>query len=181
MICQNCGANIENGAAVCPSCGAPLTTRAAQPQNGFENNAQRNVVMPPPNFGQNKTYTVKKGKGIGWITFAKVMLWLAFAGIILCGLIVGIAVMSAGSLSAGIGNELGADINGPAAVAAGIFIIFGSVVLAFVAVCYGFILLDACTNLVNMNDNLAELITITADSKNTAERINASVYEILRK
>lgn len=174
MICQNCGANIENGAAVCPNCGAQ--------QNIPDINAQRTVVIPPPNLGQNKTYTVKKGKGMGWITFARVMLWLSFAGIILTGIIMGIAVMTGGALAAIPGNTYaGAAISGAAAVVAGIFIIIMSIVLAFAAVCYGFILLDACTNLANINDNLSELINITADNKNTSERINATVYEILRK
>ncbi len=181
MICNNCGANIENGATICPNCGTPLAVAGAQ-QNGFENNTQRTVVIPPPNLGQNKTYTVKKGKGMGWIMFAKVMLWLSFVGIILIGIIMGIAVMSAGSLAAIPGNPYGgAAISGAAAVISGIFIMIMSVVLAFASVCYGFILLDACTNLANINDNLSELINITADSKNTSERINATVYEILRK
>ncbi len=185
MICNNCGANIENGANVCPSCGAPVNAPVSQPQNGYTAPAQRTVVIPPPNLGQNKTYTVKKGKGGGWITFAKVLLWFSFATIVLMGIILGITVMSAGSL-ASIANQAAGDIivpaiSGAAAVIAGIFIMIGGVILAFVSVCYGFILLDACTNLISINDNLAELITITADSKNTAERINATVYEILRK
>lgn len=183
MNCLICGNPIEDGAKECPKCGAPVGAvpqyqeqHAPQPQGG--------MPLPPPNPGMSKTYTVKKGKGTGWITFAKVMLWLSFAGIIIMGIIMGITVMSVGSVSA-IASPYGdiamPAIGGAAAIIAGFFIIIISVVLAFVSVCYGFILLDACTNLVSMNDNLAELITITADSKNTSERINATVYEILRK
>lgn len=183
MNCLICGNPIEDGATECPKCGAPVGATSPQ-YNEMNAPAFQGAPVPPPNFVPNRTYTVKKGKGTGWITFAKVMLWLSFAGIILMGIITGITVMSVGSISAvssPYGDIAMPAIGGAAAIIAGFFIIIISVVLAFVSVCYGFILLDACTNLVSMNDNLSELITITADSKNTAERINANVYEILRK
>lgn len=197
MICKNCGKEIPDGTKFCTECGAvnesasspaqaPAPTPVAAPVQ--QTVVQRTVTVPAPTPVQKKTYTVKKGKGSGWIVFARILLWLSFAGIILWGITMGIVMIAAGAAGGGSGiqeAEIGGfvipAVSGSAMILAGIFTMLGSVILAFVTVCGGFILLDACVNLKNMNDNLCEIIKISAENNNTGEKINATLYEILRK
>ena len=116
-----------------------------------------------------------------------------FAGIILVGVCSGVMLILTG-LS---GNDINVNMypdeyyyyyspeairfEASYAIVAGIGLIIGSIILAFITVCSGFLAIDACLNIKNINDNLTELIKINAETGNTTEKINAAVLEIMKK
>jgi len=179
--CKKCDAPILEGMETCPICLTPVKENIPQSPNPNRPTIQPNAVQ--------RTFSVKPGKGGGWIVFAKILLWLLFAGIILIGISSGIMLIFTGLSSTGSVNVpeeyyyyYGAmRVEPMLAVISGITVIIISIILAFVTVCSGFLAIDACLNLKNMNDNLSELIKISAETGNTSEKINAAILEIMKR
>lgn len=186
--CKKCDAPILEGMDSCPIC---LTTVEENNQPASPAPVEQQQSVQPKQI--KRTFTVKPGKGGGWIILAKIILWLVFAGIILVGVCSGVMLILTGST----GNDLNMNmypdgyyyyyspeairVEASYAIILGIGIIIGSVILAFITVCSGFLAIDACLNLKNINDNLTELIKINAETGNTTEKINAAILELMKK
>ena len=185
MICKKCGAEITENVKFCTNCGTNTEIIEEKQIEQIPSPAP----APQPQMAPKRMYSIKTGKGGGWIVFAKILLWLLFAGIILIGISSGIMLISTGLSSTGSVNVpeeyyyyYGAmRVEPMLAVVSGIAVIIVSIILAFVTVCTGFLAIDACLNLKNMNDNLSELIKISAETGNTSEKINVAVLEIMKK
>ena len=182
--CKKCDAPILDGMETCPICSTPVKENSTPPAAPQRPAVQHNAAK--------RTFSVKPGKGGGWIILARIILWLVFAGIILIGVCSGVMLILTGGMSASDANmnfypndyyySPGAvRFEAEYAIFAGICLIIGSIILAFITVCSGFLAIDACLNLKNINDNLTELIKINAETGNTTERINAAVLEIIKK
>lgn len=201
MICKNCGAEIADDAKFCTHCGKNADEFKQDTTTLESQDVVKPVYQPmitaqqQPVYQNRRTFSVKTGKGGGWIVFAKVLLWLFFATIIIVGSTVGVIMIAAGTNGGIETYDYDSDMyyypfeddivltseEAVYTITAGISIIIASIVFAFVMVCGGFMAIDACLNLKNMNDNLSELIRITAETGNTTERINAAVTEIINK
>ena len=51
MTCQNCGAQLNEGAAFCPNCGTPVSQTQTQPQQQYAQ-PQQQYTQPPQQYNQ---------------------------------------------------------------------------------------------------------------------------------
>lgn len=146
IFCPACGESVEADGTFCPSCGKPLQQQSepawqAPPAPDFNNQQPNygNAYVPQP--GPMYEAGGKTGKGMGWIVFMRVILWLVFAGIVISGLVLGVEVM-----------DYEAEL--------GLAYIFGSILTGFLVVAGGMIALNNATNLRSIAMNTAKTVEI---------------------
>ena len=83
----------------------------------------------------------KTGKGMGWIVFMRVILWIIFAGMVIAGLVAGVNVFDYDELM-------------------GIAYILGGILSAFIVVAGGMIALNNATNLRSIAMNTAKTVEL---------------------
>lgn len=88
----------------------------------------------------------KTGKGMGWIVFMRVILWIIFAGMVVAGAVFGIEVFDHDELM-------------------GIAYILGGILSAFIVVAGGMIALNNATNLRSIAMNTAKTVELLQDIK----------------
>ena len=101
------------------------------------------VYAPQPRMSDER-YVGKTGKGMGWIVFMRVILWIIFAGIIVSGVVMGLRMF---------------DYDEVLAIA----YILGGVFSAFITVAAGMILLNNATNLRSIATNTAKTVELLQD------------------
>ena len=109
-----------------------------------------NPGYAPPAYPQQpmpvNEFSGKTGKGMGWIVFMRVILWIIFAGMVIAGLVMGIEIFDHDELMA-------------------IVYILGSVLSAFIIVAGGMIALNNATNLRSIAMNTAKTVELLQQIK----------------
>ena len=169
-FCRFCGAPVEADEAPKAPEGQPAAQEApkAAPQaapKAAPQAAPQQPKMPPVNPGYvppvNPGYAPpvypqqpmpvyefsgKTGKGMGWIVFMRVILWIIFAGMVIGGLVAGVEVFDHDELM-------------------GIVCILSGVLSAFIVVAGGMIALNNATNLRSIAMNTAKTVELLQDIK----------------
>lgn len=170
IVCPNCGKYINGNEAFCPYCGTSTKTEQPQqsaqqesaPQNAPQQPRQSapqavpvytNPSYAPPVYPQQPVapsyeFSGKTGKGMGWIVFMRVILWIIFAGIVITGLVYGIEMFDYRD------GEL-----------YGILCILSSVLTGFIVVAGGMIALNNATNLRSIAMNTAKTVELLQEMK----------------
>lgn len=104
-----------------------------------------NPGYAPPVYPQQpmpvNEFSGKTGKGMGWIVFMRVILWIIFAGMVIAGLVAGVNVFDYDELM-------------------GIVYILGGILSAFIVVAGGMIALNNATNLRSIAMNTAKTVEL---------------------
>ena len=100
--------------------------------------------QPNPVFYQK---TGKTGKGMGWIVFLRVILWIMFAAIVITGIVLAIQWLYWEPLMS-------------------VLYFFGSILLAFITVAGGMIALNNATNLRSIAMNTALTVELLQKQEN---------------
>lgn len=101
------------------------------------------VYAPQPRMSGER-YVGKTGKGMGWIVFMRVILWIAFAGIIVYGVVMGMELFDYDEMLA-------------------LAYILGGIFTAFITVAGGMIMLNNATNLRSIATNTAKTVELLQD------------------
>ncbi|MGM9523394.1 MAG: zinc-ribbon domain-containing protein [Faecousia sp.] len=129
---------------------APQQPRQSAPQPQAVPVYTNPSYAPPVNAQQpaapSYEFNGKTGKGMGWIVFMRVILWIIFAGMVIAGLVVGIEVFDRDEVMA-------------------IVYILGSVLSAFIIVAGGMIALNNATNLRSIAMNTAKTVELLQQIK----------------
>ena len=158
ITCPRCGKLIEGKEAFCPYCGASTKNAAAAPAAQPNPTAQKQsyappTYTPPVNQGyappaypqqppvQSYEFSGKTGKGMGWIVFMRVILWVIFAGMIIAGIVLGVECFD-------YDEEIG------------LLYILGGILSAFITVAGGMIALNNATNLRSIAMNTAKTVEL---------------------
>ena len=86
-------------------------------------------------------FSGKTGKGMGWIVFMRVILWIIFAGMVIAGLVAGVNAFDYDELM-------------------GIVYILSGILSAFIVVAGGMIALNNATNLRSIAMNTAKTVEL---------------------
>lgn len=123
---------------------------APQPQAVpvYTNPSYAPPVHPQQPIAPSYEFSGKTGKGMGWIVFMRVILWIVFAGIVITGLVYGIRMFDYRD------GEL-----------YGILCILSSVLTAFIVVAGGMIALNNATNLRSIAMNTAKTVELLQEIK----------------
>lgn len=161
IVCPACGKYINGDEAFCPYCGTSTKTEKpqqnAQPQQSVPQpqaaNIYANPGYVPPVYPQQPVvpsyeFSGKTGKGMGWIVFMRVILWIVFASIVITGVVYGIKFFDYRD------GEL-----------LGLLCILGSVLTAFIVVAGGMITLNSATNLRSIAMNTAKTVELLQEMK----------------
>ena len=162
--CSGCGKIINGEEAFCPYCGTSTKGDAVPQDTQQHTSAQQPYTAPigtppvspsyvPPVYPQQPAapsyeFSGKTGKGMGWIVFMRVILWIIFAGIVITGLVYGIKMFDYRD------GEL-----------YGILCILSSVLTAFIVVAGGMIALNNATNLRSIAMNTAKTVELLQEIK----------------
>lgn len=149
VTCANCGKQVEGNVAFCRECGAPLKaapTRPTTPPPVYTNPA---APQPYPQNAPMPAYepAAKTGKGMGWIVFLRVILWIVFAACVISGLSLGIQAMDFGDTGIGF------------------LFILGGILVGFMAVASGMVALNNATNLRTIASNTAKTVELLQKMK----------------
>lgn len=150
VTCANCGKQVEGNVAFCRECGAPLK---AAPTRPTPPPVYTNPAAPQPQpYPQNAPMSAyepaaKTGKGMGWIVFLRVILWLVFAACVISGLSLGVQAMDIGETGVGF------------------LIILGGILVGFMAVASGMVALNNATNLRTIASNTAKTVELLQKMK----------------
>lgn len=173
IVCPSCGKYINGEEAFCPYCGAPAKTEkmqqqsvpqqrtapqqsAPQPRQSapqpqavpvYTNPSYQQPAYPQQPAAPSYEFNGKTGKGMGWIVFMRVILWIIFAGIVVAGVVVGIEAFD------------------HAAELLGIAIMLGGVLSGFIIVAGGMIALNNATNLRSIAMNTAKTVELLQQIK----------------
>lgn len=123
---------------------------APQPQAVpvYTNPSYAPPVHPQQPIAPSYEFSGKTGKGMGWIVFMRVILWIVFAGIVITGVVYGIRMFDYRD------GEL-----------YGILCILSSVLTAFIVVAGGMIALNNATNLRSIAMNTAKTVELLQEMK----------------
>ena len=103
-------------------------------------------VYPQQPAVPSNEFTGKTGKGMGWIVFMRVILWIIFAGMVITGVVMAIEIIDYDVLIA-------------------VGYILGSVLSAFIIVAGGMIALNNATNLRSIAMNTAKTVELLQQIK----------------
>lgn len=169
IVCPGCGKYISGDEAFCPYCGKSTKPEKAQqqsvPQQQSAPQQRQSAPQPqaipvytnpgyvPPVYPQqpavpSNEFTGKTGKGMGWIVFMRVILWIIFAGMVISGVVYGIEMF----------NYRDGEL-------LGIACILGSIFSAFIVVAGGMIALNNATNLRSIAMNTAKTVELLQQIK----------------
>ncbi|MGM9554222.1 MAG: zinc ribbon domain-containing protein [Faecousia sp.] len=175
IVCSSCGKYISGDEAFCPYCGKSTKPEKVQQQSAPQQQSvpqqqsapqQRqsapqpqavpvytNPSYPQPAYPQqpaapSNEFSGKTGKGMGWIVFMRVILWIIFAGIVITGVVYGIEMFGYRD------GEL-----------YGILCILSSVLAGFIVVAGGMIALNNATNLRSIAMNTAKTVELLQQIK----------------
>lgn len=144
VICSKCGKSVEGNVAFCRECGAPLKPAAPQRPTPPPVYANPTVPYPPqPAYAPAS----KTGKGMGWIVFLRVILWVIFAAFVIIGFALGVEIMD---WEPGIG----------------LLYIFGGILAGFLTVASGMVALNNATNLRTIANNTAKTVDLLQKMRN---------------
>lgn len=163
ITCPSCGKLMEGKEAFCPYCGASTKNAAGAPSAQPNPTVQEKsyappIYTPPVNQSyappvypqqppvQSYDFSGKTGKGMGWIVFMRVILWIIFAAIIIVGIGRGIEYF---------------DYNAGVALVQ----ILTSILMAFIVVAGGMIALNNATNLRSIAMNTAKTVELLQELK----------------
>lgn len=156
-ICSGCGRELTQEQDFCPDCGSPAkavpqSAPAAQEPAAQEPSAPPRQEIPvrpaPPSYPQSPyqqapyqqmpavALTGKTGKGMGWIVFLRVILWVLFAAIVITSFVLAAPVFYASPAMAAL-------------------IVLCGILTGFVVVAGGMIALNNATNLRSIAKNTA--------------------------
>ena len=167
IVCPGCGKYISGDEAFCPYCGKSTKPEKAQqqsvPQQQSAPQQRQSAPQPqaipvytnpgyvPPVYPQQPAvpsyeFNGKTGKGMGWIVFMRVILWIIFAGMVIAGVVMAIEIIDYDVLIA-------------------VAYILGSVLSAFIIVAGGMIALNNATNLRSIAMNTAKTVELLQQIK----------------
>lgn len=144
VTCSRCGKRVEGNVAFCHECGAPLKaapTRPTPPPTYAASPAPQPQPQPRPQPAAAQS-AVKTGTGMGWIVFLRVLLWISFAGCVICGIVFGTMAMNYGAVGEGF-----------LAILLGIFV-------GFLVIAGGMISLNNAENLHTIASNTAKTVDL---------------------
>lgn len=166
FVCSGCGRELTAEQAFCPDCGRPAKAVQEPTQPAQAAPAQpvppkpEAPVRPAPSYQQNPypqmpyqpnpvfyQKTGKTGKGMGWIVFLRVILWITFAAIVITGTVLAIRWLYWEPLMSAL-------------------YFFGSILLAFITVAGGMIALNNATNLRSIAMNTALTVELLQKLEN---------------
>lgn len=160
IVCPVCGQHINGDEAFCSYCGASIkakeTQENAQPQsapqpqaaNFYANPSYAAPVYPQQPVMPSYEFSGKTGKGMGWIVFLRVILWIVFAGIVIAGFVCGIEM-----------------IDHHYRALYGMLCIAGSILTALIVVAGGMVALNNATNLRSIAMNTAKTVELLQEIK----------------
>lgn len=154
IICSGCGNLIDGNEKYCPVCGKATAASAANtppaPQAPPAATPYPPVYSPQPQYIPAPNYDGKSGKGLGWITFLKVMLWILFALMEITTLVYVVA-------AANYFRYHGALI--------GFLIFLGGTLISFLTLAGGMVALNNATNLRSIATNTAKTVGLLEEIK----------------
>ncbi len=151
-ICSGCGRELTQEQDFCPDCGSPAKAVPQSAPSAQEPSAPPRQEIPvrpaPPSYPQSPyqqapyqqmpavALTGKTGKGMGWIVFLRVILWVLFAAIVITSFVLAAPVFYASPAMAAL-------------------IVLCGILTGFVVVAGGMIALNNATNLRSIAKNTA--------------------------
>lgn len=151
-ICSGCGRELTQEQDFCPDCGSPAKAVPQSAPAAQEPSAPPRQEIPvrpaPPSYPQSPyqqapyqqmpavALTGKTGKGMGWIVFLRVILWVLFAAIVITSFVLAAPVFYASPAMAAL-------------------IVLCGILTGFVVVAGGMIALNNATNLRSIAKNTA--------------------------
>lgn len=138
--CNKCGSPLNENESFCSACGTPVE----QPGASAPNNASAQPPFNPPVYPQPTSYRSvagKRGGGMGWIVFLRVIAWVLFGAMILAGLIYAFEIIDEAPEIA-------------------LLSIAGSVLSAFLLVAGIMISLNNASNLRKIAENTADMVEL---------------------
>ncbi len=154
ITCPSCGNLIEGKEAFCPYCGAAIAPNPTAQEQSYApptytpptNQGYATPVYPQQPPVQSYEFSGKTGKGMGWIVFMRVILWIIFAGMIIAGVVFGVEVFDYDE-------------------GMGLLYILSGILSAFLVVAGGMIALNNATNLRSIAMNTAKTVELLQDLK----------------
>ena len=176
IVCSGCGKYINGDEAFCPYCGtlnepgksqqqnAPQQQSAPQQQQSapqqrqsapqpqavpvYANPSYQQPAYPQQPAAPSYEFNGKTGKGMGWIVFMRVILWIIFASIVIGGLVAAFEMF----------DQRDGELYG-------ILCILSSVLTGFIIVAGGMIALNNATNLRSIAMNTAKTVELLQQIK----------------